>query len=64
MRVWNCALDTTAVLLAINGVWFRTLDKETRGFFALFPAPTDFLTWPESQRGAALCAMDQLPILS
>jgi CubicO group peptidase (beta-lactamase class C family) len=63
MRIRNVLLLLAAVLAA-GGLWFATLDKETRGLLAVLPTNADVLSWRQDQREAAFRAMDRLPFLA
>lgn len=63
MRTRNILLLIAAVLAA-GGLWFATLDKETRGLLAVLPTNADVLSWRQDQREAAFRAMDRLPFLA
>lgn len=63
MRTRNVLLLLAAVLVA-GGLWFATLDKETRGLLAVLPTNADVLSWRQDQREAAFRAMDRLPFLA
>jgi CubicO group peptidase (beta-lactamase class C family) len=47
-----------------GGLWFSSLDRETRGLLATFPTNGDVLSWRLNQRDAAFRAMDRLPLLA
>ena len=64
MRKRTLAFGITVAALLAGGVWFNSLDKETRGLLATFPTNTDVLTWSLAQRDAAFRALDRLPILA
>ena len=53
-----------AAAVAAAGLWFTTLDKETRGLLAALPTNADVLSWRQDQREAAFRAMDRLPLLA
>jgi len=53
-----------AATVAAAGLWFTTLDKETRGLLAALPTNADVLSWRQDQREAAFRAMDRLPLLA
>ena len=53
-----------AALALGGGVWFASLDKETRGLLAALPTDRDVLGWRQDQREAAFRAMDRLPLLA
>jgi CubicO group peptidase (beta-lactamase class C family) len=64
MRTRNIILATLAALLAAGGVWYASLDKETRGLLAALPTDRDVLSWKQGQREAAFRAMDRMPVLA
>jgi CubicO group peptidase (beta-lactamase class C family) len=64
MRKRTIALGVTGAALIAGGIWFGSLDKETRGFLAAFPTNADVLTWSQTQRDAAFRALDRLPFLA
>ena len=53
----------SAALLA-GGVWYSSLDKETRGILAALPTNADVLAWSQDQRDAAFRGMDRLSVLA
>lgn len=53
-----------ALALAGGGVWYGSLDRETRGLLAAMPTDRDVLMWNQDQRDAAFRAMDRLPVLA
>lgn len=65
MRKWLLALGVlaAAVLLA-GGLWYASLDRETRGVLGNMPTDADVLSWSIPQRDAAFRAMDRLPVLA
>ncbi len=64
MRKRSIALGALGALLIAGGVWFASLDKETRGLLAAMPTNSDVLGWSQDQRDAAFRAMDRIPILA
>lgn len=64
MRLRTLALASAGCLLVGGGLWYSTLDAETRGLLAVFPTDRDVLSWSQSQREAAFRALDRLPILA
>lgn len=52
-----------AIMLA-GGIWYTSLDTETRGILAAMPTNADVLMWSQPQRDAAFRAMDRLPVLA
>ena len=52
-----------AVVLA-GGLFFASLDKETRCILAAMPTSPDVLSWSQAQRDAGFRALDRLPILA
>jgi CubicO group peptidase (beta-lactamase class C family) len=61
MRKRNLALIAVALVALGGGVWFASLDPETRGLLAAMPRNADVFTWSIPQRDAAFRAMDRLP---
>lgn len=49
-----------AAALATGGIWFASLDRETRGILAAMPTNTDVLLWSQNQRDAAFRALDRM----
>lgn len=64
MKARNIALIGVAVLVVGGGLWFSSLDKETRGLLAALPTNNDVLSWEQGQREAAFRAMDRMPLLA
>ena len=64
MRIRSLALGSLACLVGGAGLWFTTLDAETRGVILAHPTNRDVLMWSQSQREAAFRALDRLPILA
>ena len=64
MRIRTLALASAACLLVGGGLWYSTLDAETRGIIRAHPIDRDVLSWSQSQREAAFRALDRLPILA
>jgi CubicO group peptidase (beta-lactamase class C family) len=64
MRKSILALGVIGVLLAGGGVWYASLDQETRGILQHLPTNADVLGWSIDQRDAAFRAMDRLPLLA
>lgn len=64
MRTRHVLLGLLAALLAAGGVWYTSLDKETRGLLAALPTDRDVLSWKQGQREAAFRAMDRMPVLA
>ncbi|MBU6377913.1 MAG: beta-lactamase family protein [Gammaproteobacteria bacterium] len=64
MRKAAIAAAAVAALAVGGGVWFASLDQETRGLLAALPTNTDVLGWQPRQREAAFRAMDRLPLLA
>jgi CubicO group peptidase (beta-lactamase class C family) len=56
-------LALIAITLAAlgGGVWFASLDRETRGVLAAMPTNADVFSFSIAQRDAAFRAMDRLP---
>jgi CubicO group peptidase (beta-lactamase class C family) len=61
MRKRALALIAIALAALGGGLWFASLDTETRGLFAAMPRNADVFTWSITQRDAAFRAMDRLP---
>ena len=64
MRKRTIAFGALGALVLAGGVWFFSLDKETRGLIAAMPTNSDVLGWSQDQRDAAFRAMDRIPILA
>ena len=64
MRLRTIVLAAIAALVIAGGLWFASLDKETRGLLAALPTNADVLSWRQGQRDAAFRAMDRLPLLA
>ena len=64
MRKRTIALGVSGAALIAAGIWFSSLDKETRGLLATFPTSPNALTWSQAQRDAGFRALDRLPILA
>ncbi len=64
MRKRTIALGTVGAVLLAGGVWYASLDQETRGVLAAMPTNADVLAWSQDQRDAAFRAMDRLPVLA
>ena len=64
MRTRTLILGILGASVAAGGLWFASLDKETRGLLAALPTDRDVLSWTQSQRDAAFRAMDRLPVLA
>ena len=64
MRIRTLALASISCLVVGGGLWFTTLDAETRGVILAHPTNRDVLMWSQSQREAAFRALDRLPILA
>ncbi len=64
MRKRTIALGMSGAALIAGGIWFSSLDKETRGLLATFPTSPNALTWSQTQRDAGFRALDRLPILA
>lgn len=47
-----------------GGLFFASLDKETRGILAAMPTSPDVLSWSQMQRDTGFRALDRLPILA
>nr|WP_310523189.1 serine hydrolase [Polymorphobacter sp.] len=64
MRKRTIMLAAIAVALLAGGLWYASLDKETRGVIAHMPTNADVLSWSQDQRDAAFRALDRLPVLA
>jgi CubicO group peptidase (beta-lactamase class C family) len=64
MRKRTIALGLALAALAGGGLWYSSLDPETRGLIAALPTDRDVLSWSIPQRDAAFRAMDRLPVLA
>jgi CubicO group peptidase (beta-lactamase class C family) len=64
MRIRTIALAALGALMLGGGLWFSSLDRETRGLLATLPTNGDVLSWRLIQRDAAFRAMDRLPLLA
>ena len=64
MRKRRMALAALGVAALAGGVWYATLDKETRDLIAVLPTKADVLSWRQDQRDAAFRALDRLPFLA
>ncbi len=64
MRKRTLALASLGTLALAGGLWFASLDKETRGLLAALPTDRDVLSWRQDQRDAAFRAMDRITLLA
>ncbi len=64
MRKWTIAFGVIGVAILSGGIWYSSLDKETRGILAAMPHNADVLAWSQNQRDAAFRAMDRLTVLA
>ena len=64
MRKRTIALAIAGVLLLAGGIWFSTLDRETRGLLSAMPTNADVLMWSQDERDVAFRALDRLPLLA
>ena len=64
MRKRSLALGVIGAALLAGGLWFASLDSETRGILAAMPTNADVLSWSQDQRDAAFRALDRLPVLA
>jgi CubicO group peptidase (beta-lactamase class C family) len=60
----HVGLALLGVAVLAGGLWFTSLDKETRGLLAALPTDREVLSWKQDQREAAFRAMDRLPLLA
>lgn len=63
-RKWMVVLGAVVAVVLAGGLWFSSLDKETRDVLAEMPTNADVLMWSPAQRDAAFRAMDRLPLLA
>ena len=64
MRKRTIALGGLAAAMLAGGVWFSSLDRETRDLLAVLPTNADVLSWRQDQRDAAFRAMDRITMLA
>lgn len=64
MRTRTIAVAALGALALSGGLWFASLDQETRGLLAALPTDRDVLSWRQNQRDAAFRAMDRLAVLA
>lgn len=64
LRKRTILLGTLSAALLAGGVWYSSLDKETRGILAALPTNADVLAWSQDQRDAAFRGMDRLSVLA
>jgi CubicO group peptidase (beta-lactamase class C family) len=64
MRIRTVLLVVLGVTALAGGVWYSSLDTETRGLLKALPTNSDVLSWEQDQRHAAFRAMDRLPLLA
>lgn len=64
MRKSVIAAIVAGLLLAGGGIWYASLDRETRDLIAAMPTNADVLAWSVPQRDAAFRALDRLPVLA
>jgi len=64
MRLRTLVLGALSALIIAGGLWFTSLDKETRGLLTALPTDRDVLSWEQAQREAAFRAMDRMPVLA
>lgn len=46
-----------------GGLWYASLDRETRGLLATMPTDADVLMWSQRQRDAGFRGLDRIPRL-
>ncbi|WP_088306672.1 serine hydrolase domain-containing protein [Novosphingobium sp. B 225] len=64
MRKRTIALSGLAAAALAGGVWYSSLDRETRDLLAVMPTNADVLSWRQDQRDAAFRAMDRITVLA
>ncbi len=64
MRKRIIGLGAVGAVLLAGGIWYASLDKETRGVLAALPTNADVLSWSQEQRDAGFRALDRLPVLA
>lgn len=64
MRKRTIALSGLAAAALAGGVWYSSLDRETRDLLAVMPTNADVLSWKQDQRDAAFRAMDRITVLA
>lgn len=64
MRKRTIAFGGLAAAALAGGVWYASLDKETRDLLAVLPTNADVLSWRMDQRDAAFRAMDRITMLA
>lgn len=64
MRKRTIVFGGLAAALLAGGVWYSTLDRETRDLIAVMPTNADVLSWRQDQRDAAFRAMDKITMLA
>jgi CubicO group peptidase (beta-lactamase class C family) len=64
MRIRTVVLAALSVSVLVGGVWYASLDPETRSLLKALPTNADVLSWEQDQRHAAFRAMDRLPLLA
>lgn len=64
MRKRTLAFAMLAAAMLTGGLWYASLDVESRNILANMPINADVLRWPQDQRDAAFRAMDRMPILA
>ena len=57
-------LGALVALLAVGGIGWFSLDKETRGLISTLPTNRDLLFWSVPQRDAAFRALDRIKLLA
>jgi CubicO group peptidase (beta-lactamase class C family) len=62
MRKWFIGILVTAI--AVIGIGYASLDKETRALIATMPTNTNVLFWTIPQRDAGFRALDRMPMLA
>ena len=48
MRLRTLVLSALGALIIAGGLWFASLDKETRGLLTALPTDRDVLSWEQA----------------
>ena len=54
MRIRTIVLSALTVTALVGGVWYSSLDQETRGLLKALPTNAEVLSWDQSGRYNAL----------